>query len=300
MGRPLDLFSLLRRWKPVERTGLDGIKSSLALLAPTDTEDWELDVAEIPSQNAAQAWRTYGALLEETEERYRCVVYGRFVDGPTLALQYWYLYMYSDFVNRHEGDWQMVTIELGQDRIPVRIGLSGHFGGLLRMWERVCKVDERPLVYVARGSHAGYFEYRPRGYAVLNLVVRSNLPPGLRLLVSALRGLPSIRRWRDLPPADPELDAGTDPKDIGVRVSPELHVLPDDIDQPPDAPWWWLRYRGNWGSNRPRLAGSAGIGSPWTYPVEDPRWGDPVRWLAMGRPLTMLPSTGEGGASISI
>ena len=283
-------------WSRLERTGLEVIQSQLrAPVEPEETHDWELDVADIPSQDETKAWRTYGTLLDETrgDHPYRCEVYGRFVEErrtpeaePVPALQYWYLYIYNDFRNNHEADWEMVTIELSSDGRPVQVGLSSHHGGSRREWAKVRKVEDKLLVHVALGSHAGYFEYRPKGYRLLNLAFRSNLPPGLsfvqsalRLPVAVLQRLPRIRRWRDLPPADRELDVGADTEHIGVRVSPQLRLLPDAIDQAPDSEWWWLRYRGKWGSTRPRFFGTVGIDTPWGRAGHDPRWEHPVAWL---------------------
>ena len=148
------------------------------------------------------------------------------------------------------------------------------------------KEGDRSIVHVALGSHAGYFQYRRKGYSPMNLVYRSNLHPVLDRVLRALRSplsllqhLPLIRRWRDLAPADPESDAGQDPEDIGIRVCPKLCVLPNDIEQPPDSEWWWLRYRGKWGSTRPRLSGTVGVDSPWGDDGRDPRWKCPVAWL---------------------
>ena len=278
-----DPRDLLRwSWKPLVPTGLDAIRERLRGVEPEQTRGWELDVAEIPSQNETRAWRVYAALLDRPDDAhpYACVVYGRHVKAPRPALQYWYLYLYNDFRNNHEADWEMVTIELSPDGKPLRVGLSSHHGGSRREWPQVRKVGERPLVHVAIGSHANYFEYRPRGYHVLDLIFRSNAPPFLGWLAKLAQHMPRLRRLRDLPPADSEFDAGPDPRHKGVRVSPELVPLPDSINQEPDSGHWWLRYRGKWGSTRPRIAGTVGIDTPWGDEGHDPRWEDPVAWLA--------------------
>ena len=158
---------------PPARTGLDSLKEKTARLGSEATENWELDVSDIPSQNETLAWKNYRSLLAETENPYEPVVYARYVDGESgRALQYWYLYLYNDFRNNHEGDWEMATIELGPNDQPVRAAYSSHRGGFVRTWEEVRKHQqggERPLLYVARGSHAGHFQYRQGGYHVVNL-----------------------------------------------------------------------------------------------------------------------------------
>lgn len=278
---PYDLRNLFpRSWRPLERTGAATLRSKLASVSPEETSNWELDVADIPSQSEARAWKTYGKLLGEAEDPYRCVVYGRYVVTESgVALQYWYLYVYNDFRNNHEADWEMAAIELAGDGTPVQMGLSSHHGGSRRPWANVLKDGDRPLFPVARGSHAGYFRYDRRGYHAFQLRPRSNPPPALKLMVWALQRLPGIRRWRDVPPADPEQDRGAEPKHMGRRVDPELRIVPDSIDQAPDSPWWWLRYRGKWGSTHPRIAGTIGIDTPWGRAGHDPRWEDPVAWV---------------------
>ena len=57
--------------------------------------------------------------MRESEEPYERVVYGRWYQGSSgIALQYWYLYTYNNFGNNHEGDWEVVTLELAPDGSP--------------------------------------------------------------------------------------------------------------------------------------------------------------------------------------
>ena len=102
------------------------------------------------------------------------VVYARHEKqhGMTV-LQYWYLYEYnfwslqypaSDLVwQAHEGDWEVVTIVLDKERVPVEAGYSQHCGGERRPWATVPKapVSDHPLVYVGTGSHANLFAPGP-------------------------------------------------------------------------------------------------------------------------------------------
>ena len=85
-----------------------------------------------------------------------------------LALQYWFFYVYNDWNNLHEGDWE--TIQLVFDardargalgREPVSIGYSQHEGAEGAEWDddKLELVDgRRPVVYPAAGSHANFFE----------------------------------------------------------------------------------------------------------------------------------------------
>ena len=96
------------------------------------------------------------------------VVYGHAVESNgRLWLQYWLWYFYNDYqlsfqLGLHEGDWEMVALRMDeQDDHPDVAVYAQHRYGELRDWDGVEKFQpggERPVVYVARGSHASYFE----------------------------------------------------------------------------------------------------------------------------------------------
>lgn len=281
-----DLRGLFRRsasWEKPARTGLAAVRAMLAAVEPEASRGWEFDVADIPSQKERQAWSAYAGLLREPDDPYELVVYARAFQGRAgLALQYWYLYLYNDFKNNHEGDWEMVTIELAADGSPQHIGVSCHHGGWQRPWSGARKEGDRPLVYVARGSHGGYLSYRAGGHHVVNVVRRLNLPRAVRFLGPLLQRLPFLR-WRDHPPADPVLDVGAPAHDRGQRVEPTLKVVPEGTPAG-DSDYWWMRYEGKWGSSHSRLFGTVGVDSPWSDGGRDPRWADPIEWLHKLRP----------------
>ncbi|RLA82277.1 MAG: hypothetical protein DRG31_07575, partial [Deltaproteobacteria bacterium] len=103
-----------------------------------------------------------------------CVVYGRRYpkEGTTedgkIYLQYWFFYLFDDWENKHEGDWEMITIELDTNERPKKIAYSQHFGiqktpwpgGEMKFWNELKegeqKVGQHPIVYVGLGSHASY------------------------------------------------------------------------------------------------------------------------------------------------
>jgi hypothetical protein len=58
---------------------------------------------------------------------------------------------------RHEGDWELVMVELGRTGAPVRVVASQHAGGESCDWAAVEHEGDHPVVFVANGSHAGYF-----------------------------------------------------------------------------------------------------------------------------------------------
>ena len=58
-----------------------------------------------------------------------------------IALQYWFFYLFNDFNNLHEGDWEMIQLDfdastaraaLSQD--PVAVGYSSHEGAERAHW----------------------------------------------------------------------------------------------------------------------------------------------------------------------
>ena len=85
-----------------------------------------------------------------------------------LALQYWLYYVFNDWNNTHEGDWENIQLlfdaadareALASE--PVSVGYSQHEGSEEASWgeEKLELVDgTHPVVYPAAGSHANFFE----------------------------------------------------------------------------------------------------------------------------------------------
>ena len=93
-------------------------------------------------------------------------MYGRAVEvNGRLWLQYWLWYFYNDYqlalgFGTHEGDWELVQLRIHEDEPDVAV-YAQHRHGEKRAWgevERVRGEPDRPVVYVARGSHAAYYE----------------------------------------------------------------------------------------------------------------------------------------------
>jgi hypothetical protein len=97
--------------------------------------------------------------------------YARVVTDPAhprqIALQYWFFYVFNDFNNKHEGDWEMIQLDFDAANAhealgttPSEVGYSQHDGA-----ERASWVDDKlqrvggthPVVYPAAGSHANDF-----------------------------------------------------------------------------------------------------------------------------------------------
>ena len=85
-----------------------------------------------------------------------------------LALQYWLYYVFNDWNNTHEGDWENIQLLFDADdarqalaREPVSVGYSQHEGSEEATWgeDKLELVDgTHPVVYPAAGSHANFFE----------------------------------------------------------------------------------------------------------------------------------------------
>jgi hypothetical protein len=94
---------------------------------------------------------------------------GPYAKSLSILLQYWYFYRYDEWethvfagklVQRHEGDWEAVTIGLS-DTEPLFVAYSAHCAGTWVPWEEAELSDRlggrtHPLIAVAEGSHANY------------------------------------------------------------------------------------------------------------------------------------------------
>ena len=84
-----------------------------------------------------------------------------------LALQYWLFYVFNDWNNLHEGDWEMIqlvfdasTAAQALQRPPVSVGYSQHEGAERAAWTdaKLERVDgTHPVVHPAAGSHANFY-----------------------------------------------------------------------------------------------------------------------------------------------
>lgn len=74
------------------------------------------------------------------------------------AIQYYFYYYYNNHpATLHEGDWEMIQVELGPDGKPEYATYSQHGNPTKRQWSAVQKIGDNPIIYPAFGSHASYF-----------------------------------------------------------------------------------------------------------------------------------------------
>jgi hypothetical protein len=273
------LRSILENPTSETPTGLADLKAR-TFASPDQTVKWEMDLVEIESQNGIQAWKAYDSILS-TSPPFEATMYGRCVRGPEgIGLEYWFLYTFNDATNKHEGDWEMIAIELDTAEQPKQAGYASHVGGLRRPWEQVEKDDSHPLVYVARGTHASYFDHKPGGHRTHSAVVpRKGWPKPVESAIGAaitvLEDMIVFLRLHDKTPAHPDR-AQDEPLNRGEIIAPELVVLPEpeDVDESSDC--WWMKLRGPWGSCHTRIFGDTAPDPPWEQGL---KWSDPIRWL---------------------
>jgi hypothetical protein len=161
-----------------------------------------------------------------------------------LALQYWFFYVFNDWNNLHEGDWEMIQLVFDADsaaaaleRIPVEIGYSQHEGAERAAWD-----DDKlelvggthPVVHPADGSHANFF-----GEA---LFLGSSAEEGVGC---------------------------DDTRGPTLQVRPVVRTIPSGSTAAA-ADYPWIAFEGRWGELRPAFFnGPTGpnMKTSWTHPI---------------------------------
>lgn len=122
---------------------------------PTGTGASYLDVRGAEPNSNASRYRTIEQQLEQAHPR--PTVYWRIArqaSTGTTAIEYWFLYLYNDFADKHEADWEGVTVFV-KDGSPIGSAYSQHQGRSWTPWP-ASATDDHPAVYIAAGSHANY------------------------------------------------------------------------------------------------------------------------------------------------
>ncbi|MCC6315720.1 MAG: hypothetical protein IT337_17115 [Thermomicrobiales bacterium] len=166
----------------------------------------------------------YERTFKERMDGARPVVYAHIAteaDKRGVALQYWFFYWYNDFNNVHEGDWEMIqllfdadTTEEALQQEPIAAAYAQHEGGEVADWTdpKLEKIDNRPVTYPSRGSHASYY--------------------GSGLWIGWGRDGSGLG-----------CDDSTGP---AIRVDPEVRLL-DDTNVNPNSSDAWIAFPGRWG-----------------------------------------------------
>jgi hypothetical protein len=142
-------------------------KLSLAYLGPTTYADATKVIKDDVLGDSTRNYASNATAIRNRDPRYRDRVYGhaRKDSKGRLWLQYWLFYYYNDYNlvgrliggGRHEGDWELVQLRLGEDERPQLAVYTQHKTAEARPWSAVPRTNTHPHVFVARGSHANYF-----------------------------------------------------------------------------------------------------------------------------------------------
>ncbi len=207
-----------------------------------DDESYHLDFPGNPRNPGC----TYEQWFRARMAGYQPVTYANVaVSEDRVALQYWFWYVFNDFNNTHEGDWERIQLifdassaEEALTMEPTEVGYSQHAGGERAAWDddKLSKEGTHPIVFAASGSHASKF-----GSGVYLGWGEDNAGFGC--------------------------DVTTGPSD---RIEPEVILLPNDITEATGS-ISWLTWPGRWGErqrsfyNGPQGPGGRGV---WTEPFD--------------------------------
>ena len=194
----------------------------------------------------------------------RPTVYAHVASEPAhpgqVALQYWFFYVFNDFNNLHEGDWEMVQIDFAArdsraalDTKPVVVGYSSHEGAERAAWDDP-KLElvggTHPVVYPAAGSHANKYT------------------AALYLGSSAEAGV-----------------GCDDTRGPHEEIRPVVKTIPSD-PAAARAAFPWIAFDGRWGELQPAFFnGPEG-------PNLKPQWGAPISWSETWRSRSYAVPTG--------
>lgn len=193
---------------------------------------------------------TYAEWSARLIEKAPSTTYARVVtqdDAPgKLALQYWFYYVFNDWNNNHEGDWEMIQLVFDADtpaqalrRGPVEVGYSQHSSAERARWgdDKLELVGgTHPVVYPAAGSHANFFS------------------PEVFLMRSQAEGM--------------GCDDASGPS---RQVRPVVATVPTDRAAYL-ARYPWLGFDGRWGERH------SGVFNGPTGPNEKTQWTEPITW----------------------
>lgn len=190
-------------------------------------------------------------------------VNGRVATDPErpgrLVAQYWFWWVFNDWNDLHEGDWEMVQLQFAagtpEEALATRpssVAFAQHEGAEVSDWDdpKLLREGDHVAVYPSQGSHAAYYtqsqwfgKSASAGFGCDN----SSIADGI--------------------------DA--------VLLHPQVVVLT------PQTPW--LAYEGRWGEKAPAFNNGP------TGPNRKTQWNSPVVWQEQGRPdaVAIPPVPGE-------
>ena len=242
-------------------------RTNIIKVAPTGDDlgrglfDYHLD---FPGKAVAPGC-VYDEWSHRLDEGQAAVTYARVVTDPAhpgrLALQYWFFYVFNDFNDKHEGDWEMIQLDFdaatAQQALrnkPALVGFSQHEGAESAHWgdSKLERVDgTHPVVYPALGSHANYYT------------------SSLHLGRSAAQGV-----------------GCDDTSGPSTELRPVVELVPTEQAAYLRA-YPWLGYEGHWGEER------QGFYNGPTGPNTKPQWTAPITWANVSGATRASPSRPE-------
>jgi hypothetical protein len=190
------------------------------------------------------------------------------IQPDDVALQYWFCYYFDDWANIHEADWESITIFLRRQKdawIPLGATYSVHENGVRRHWADIERLDDtHPVIYVASGSHASYFQHIPDGHSTEltgYIIGKFKIKLGYRLNTGNRDFVPT--------PGEPH-----PPHALHVEVLPDpLEGVSED--NPARRHLQWMSYLGSWGA---RELGRLVAGGPVGPSCKGLKWLNPFAW----------------------
>ncbi len=211
-------------------------------------DGWYLDLPGDPLSPGC----TYEEWFKTTSPEYPATVYAHIATDPghpgKLALQYWFFWVFNDWNDKHEGDWEMIQLLFDADDAadalaiePTSTAYAQHEGSETAEWSsgKVLLADGHPVTYPSAGSHADYYT-QAQWFGK-----------------SASAGFGCDNTLAE-----------------GVVVRPEVVLLANE----PGPGQEWVSFTGRWGQKAPSFNnGPSG-------PITKMQWAHPVEWqLTKGR-----------------
>lgn len=180
-------------------------------------------------------------------------VHARIVRDPSnpevLVLQYWFWWVFNDWNDKHEGDWEMIQIlfpatsaQQAMAVTPTEVAFAQHEGSEVASWGsgKLLRSGDHVAVYPGQGSHAAYY---------------------------------TQAQWFGKSAA-----AGFGCDNTGVSDGVDAAVL-EPIVVLVDGSESWLEFEGRWGQKAPSFNNGP------TGPNTKDQWTQPVDWqVTQGRP----------------
>ena len=225
-------------------------------------DGWYLDLPGNPLSPGC----SYEQWWDRTSDERPATVYARVAqdaDAGKTVVQYWFFWVYNDWNDKHEGDWEMIQVvlpapdaETALGAAPESIAFAQHEGSETAPWgdSKVHADGDHVVVYPAMGSHAAYY---------------------------------TQAQWFGKSAA-----AGfgcDDTRSPGDLVRPEVVLLPEQAT----GEFAWLGFTGRWGEKAPSFNNGP------TGPITKTQWDEPVGWQVEEGRAGAVPLPPAGGPAVT-